>query len=148
MAMSIFAELQSGITTTSEEETHRVARDLAHALPPECTLALSGDLGAGKTTFVRGLARAWAVRDPVTSPSYTLCNLYRGDRLLVHVDAYRLSTPDAWESLMIEDFLRAPWCIAVEWPEHVVPALPLDALWLRFEIATGGNRTITSGASG
>lgn len=142
--MNIFAELERGIETGSEAATRELARRLAAALPPDRALALSGGLGAGKTVFVRGLAAAWAARDPVTSPSYNLCNLYRGDRLLAHVDAYRLSTPGAWDALMIEDFLQSPWCLAIEWPEHVADRLPEDTLWLRFEVTGEETRRIRS----
>lgn len=140
--MSIFDELARGVTLPDEDATQSLAARLAKALAPDRTLALSGELGAGKTTFVRGLARAWHVRDVVTSPSFTLCNIYRGDRLLVHVDAYRLGEASGWESLMIEDFLESPWCVAVEWPENVAGSLPEDALWLRFETLPTGGRVV------
>ena len=65
------------------------------SLPADATLALHGDLGAGKTTFVQGLARAWRVSGPVTSPTYTIFTLHRGDRLCVHLDGYRLEAPGA-----------------------------------------------------
>jgi tRNA threonylcarbamoyladenosine biosynthesis protein TsaE len=105
-------------------------------------VALSGDLGAGKTTFVQGLAAAWDVREAVTSPSFTVCNLHRGARLLVHVDAYRLERAEDWDGLMIEEFLRSPWCLVVEWPERVRSRLPADALWLRLEARPDGSREI------
>ncbi|MGH8018640.1 MAG: tRNA (adenosine(37)-N6)-threonylcarbamoyltransferase complex ATPase subunit type 1 TsaE [Opitutaceae bacterium] len=144
--MSIFAELGRGIETRSEMATREVARRIAEALPPDRAIALSGELGAGKTAFVRGLAAAWSARDPVTSPSYTLWSIYRGERMLVHVDAYRLSTSGAWDALMIEDFLETPWCLAVEWPEHVADRLPDDTLWLRFEMTGDETRRITTTA--
>jgi tRNA threonylcarbamoyladenosine biosynthesis protein TsaE len=140
--MSIFADLAAGIVAREEAETRAVAARLAAQLPIDCVLALSGDLGAGKTTFVKGLAAAWGVRETVTSPSFTVCNLHRGSRLLVHVDAYRLASAEAWDSLMIEDFLVSPWCLAVEWPERVSDRLSSDMLWLRLEMDADGARTI------
>lgn len=142
--MSIFVELATGVVARTENDTRELAARIADALPADRTLALSGDLGAGKTTFVKGLAAAWHVTESVTSPSFTLCNLHRGSRLLVHVDAYRLARPDDWDALMIEDFLVSPWCLAIEWPERVRARIPGDALWLHFEMNLDGSRAIRS----
>jgi tRNA threonylcarbamoyladenosine biosynthesis protein TsaE len=132
--MSIFADLQRGIISSSAEETREVAAALARALPPDSTLALSGDLGAGKTTFVQGLAAAWGIRQPVTSPTFALLQLYRGERLLAHLDAYRLNQPSDYDGLMLEEFLVSPWCLAVEWPEKLGDRLSPQALWLDLSI--------------
>ncbi len=142
--MSIFGELQAGLRASSDAETRAIAGKLASALPSDRVLALSGDLGAGKTTFVKGLAAAWGVREMVTSPSFAVCNLHRGERLLVHVDAYRLEGPGTWESLMVEDFLVSPWCLAIEWPERIADILPADTLWIELAITADGARTIRS----
>ncbi|BET68469.1 tRNA (adenosine(37)-N6)-threonylcarbamoyltransferase complex ATPase subunit type 1 TsaE [Opitutales bacterium ASA1] len=139
---NIFAELRRGVVSKSEAETRALARRLALSLPPDCTLALSGDLGAGKTAFVRGLVEAWRTTDRVTSPSFTLCNLYRGDRTVLHLDAYRLDSPDAWDDLMLDDFLVSPWCMVVEWAENVSARLPVDTLWLGIEIRESETRII------
>lgn len=139
----IFDDLRMGVITASAEDTRLVARRVAAALPPDKVLALSGDLGAGKTTFVQGLACAWGIMQPVVSPSFNVCHIHRGDRLLVHVDAYRLPTPEAWDALMIEDFLVSPWCLVVEWPESVGDRIGADCWWIRFEIATGQSRRLT-----
>jgi tRNA threonylcarbamoyladenosine biosynthesis protein TsaE len=112
-------------------------------LPEDSQLALSGDLGSGKTTFVRGLARAWSIDDPITSPTFTLVNIYRGRRTLLHIDAHRLDTPDAMEALMIEDFLTSPYCLAVEWPEHTGDWLSEDHLTVRLERLPDGRHSLT-----
>lgn len=109
-----------------------VAAELALWLPPDATLALHGDLGAGKSTFVRGLAMAWGITDPITSPTYNIFSIYQGDRQLIHMDAYRLNSASQAESLLIEEFMRSPWCLAVEWPEKVAEWLPNDRLQLCF----------------
>lgn len=140
--MSIFDDLTAGIFAARDEDTKAVAKRLAAELKPDVTVGLSGDLGAGKTTFVKGLAAAWHVRETVTSPSFSLCNFHRGDRLLAHVDAYRLSDAGQWESLMIEEFLDSPWCLAVEWPEHVREFLSPETLWLSMSIEPSGTRLI------
>ena len=117
-------ELTDGICSHSATETETLAARLAEQLPPDAVLALHGDLGAGKTTFVRGLARAWGIAEAVTSPTYNLFTIYSGDRQLVHLDAYRLESEPQLDALMIEDFLESPWCFAIEWPERIPDALP------------------------
>ncbi len=140
--MSISDELKSGITTGSADETLEVAQAFGALLPIDTVLALSGDLGAGKTTFVRGLARAWGIDGPITSPSYTLVNIYRGNRTLVHVDAYRLENPAAVDALMIEDFLHSPYALAIEWPEKLGVWLPDSALMLKLGLESDGRHLL------
>jgi tRNA threonylcarbamoyladenosine biosynthesis protein TsaE len=133
--MSIFAELCAGIATQSANETKALAQRLAQALPPDATLALHGNLGVGKTTFVQGLAAGFGVSDAVTSPTFNIFTLHRGGtRTLVHLDAYRLENDRQIDSLMLEDFLISPYCLAVEWPENIAAWLPRDALHLTLTI--------------
>src|SRR5262249_31522907 len=142
-AMNIFAKLNAGVATVSAEETRSLAAELAAALPADATLALHGNLGAGKTTFVQGLARGFGIDDAVTSPTFTIFTLHRGSaRTLVHLDAYRLDNPRQIEALMLEDFLTSPWCLAIEWPEKVADLLPGGALHLMLGIEPGGKHTI------
>jgi tRNA threonylcarbamoyladenosine biosynthesis protein TsaE len=131
MASSIFSELRAGVLTASAGETQALAARLAADLPAGSVLALHGDLGAGKTTFVQGLARGLGIQESVTSPTFAILALHRGKgRTLVHVDAYRIAGGRALENLMIDDFLVSPWWAAIEWPDHVADWLPPDALHL------------------
>lgn len=133
--MSPFDQLRSGVITASAAETQALAAALAAVLPPDATLALHGDLGAGKTTFVQGLARGFGVTDPVTSPTFTLYTVHRGARTcLVHLDAYRLDTARQMEDLLLEDFLVTPWCLAIEWPEKIADWIPAAAFHLDLDI--------------
>ncbi|MBI5771253.1 MAG: tRNA (adenosine(37)-N6)-threonylcarbamoyltransferase complex ATPase subunit type 1 TsaE [Verrucomicrobia bacterium] len=137
------AKLRAGVTTASADETRALAAELAAALPPEATLALHGDLGVGKTTFVQGLARAFGVTDTVTSPTFTIFTLHRGPlRTLVHLDAYRLESAAQLDALMLEDFLTPPYCLAVEWPGNVAAWLPREALHLDLGIAPDERHTV------
>ncbi|MGJ3242008.1 MAG: tRNA (adenosine(37)-N6)-threonylcarbamoyltransferase complex ATPase subunit type 1 TsaE [Opitutales bacterium] len=111
--------LRAGWSAVDAAATRMAGRVLAESLPGDTVVALSGPMGAGKTTFVQGMAAAWSIPGPVTSPTYTLYQIHAGDRQLVHVDACRLDSPDAWDSLMIEPFLQTPWCLAIEWPENL-----------------------------
>lgn len=132
--MSIIGELAAGVETSSAAETEALAGELALALPQDTVLALHGDLGVGKTTFIRGLARAWAISEPVTSPTFNLYTIYEGMRQLIHLDAYRLGSADDLDALMIQDFMRSPWCFAIEWPERISAAVPDEAWHLNLEI--------------
>jgi tRNA threonylcarbamoyladenosine biosynthesis protein TsaE len=135
MATNIFDRLRAGVTTKSAAETCRIARTLGEALPPDSTLALHGDLGSGKTTFVSGLAGAWGIAGPVTSPTFNLFTIYKdGTRMLVHLDAYRLRRAEDMDALMIEEFMKSPWCLAVEWPDNVEGWLPEGALHLDLKV--------------
>jgi tRNA threonylcarbamoyladenosine biosynthesis protein TsaE len=141
--MTLFEKLRAGTATASAEETRSLAAELAAALPPDSTLALHGDLGAGKTTFVQGLAHGFGIVEPVTSPTFTIFTLHRAPScLLVHLDAYRLDDPRQIEALMLDDFLVSPWCLAVEWPEKIAAWLPDHALHLTLGIADDGRHTI------
>lgn len=144
--MSILANLRTGVTTSSAAETQALAAEFAAALPPDTTLALHGDLGVGKTTFVQGLARGFGITEQVTSPTFTIFTLHRGQgspaRTLVHLDAYRLDRAAQLDSLMLEDFLTTPYCLAVEWPENIAAWLPPATLHLDLGIAPDERHTL------
>jgi tRNA threonylcarbamoyladenosine biosynthesis protein TsaE len=143
MATNICARLRAGVVTRSAAETRALAAELAAVLPPEATLALHGDLGAGKTTWVQGLALGFGIRESVTSPTFNLYTLHRGGtRLLAHLDAYRLDRPGQAEQLLLEEFLTPPWCLAVEWPEHVADWLAPDAWHLDLASGPDGRHSI------
>jgi tRNA threonylcarbamoyladenosine biosynthesis protein TsaE len=140
--MSIFAKLRAGVETAHASQTQSLAAEFARALPADVTLALHGNLGVGKTTFVQGLALGFGIEGAVTSPTFTIFTLYRGPRTLVHLDAYRLERDAHIASLMLEDFLISPYCLAIEWPEKIANWIPKDALHLTLGISRGGNHTV------
>ena len=110
--------------THSPEETEALGAALAQKLLPGAVIAYRGDLGAGKTAFTRGLARGLGIKDPVTSPTYTIVNEYFDGRLpLFHFDMYRLaSSEDLWD-IGWEDYLLRGGICAVEWSENVADAM-------------------------
>lgn len=143
MATSIYDKLRRGVTTGSAAETQALATELARALPPDTTLALHGDLGVGKTTFVQGLARGFGVAEPVTSPTFNLYTVHRGPAwVLLHLDAYRIENARQVADLLLEDFLISPWCLAVEWPEKIDGWIPPSALHLTLGIAPDEKHTL------
>lgn len=143
MASNICDKLRAGVVTASADETRQLAGELAASLSSDSTLALHGNLGVGKTTFVQGLAHAFGVTEMVTSPTFTIFTLHHGtQRTLVHLDAYRLNDAAQLDALMLEDFLTSPYCLAVEWPENVAAWLPPDTLHLELGIAPDQRHTV------
>ena len=118
----------------SPEQTRRIGVRLGGALQAGDILCLQGDLGAGKTTFVQGIAQGWGSRDAVSSPTFILVNVYRradGSQLF-HMDAYRLdSTPEAEELDL--DTMLAQGPLIVEWPERIDGLVPSENLWVKLE---------------
>jgi tRNA threonylcarbamoyladenosine biosynthesis protein TsaE len=131
------------VVTASEEETQAVARDLAATLQRGDVLLLAGDLGAGKTTFVKGLAAGLGI-DPgdVSSPTFTLLHEYRGGRLtLYHADLYRLDTTAA-DDLGLDETGVRDGVLAIEWPDRLSHELA-GARLIRLEIVNDAARRIT-----
>ena len=109
--------------TASAQETEQLGQRLGQQLKPGAVIAYSGDLGAGKTAFTRGLARGLGIEDPITSPTYTIVNEYPGKIPLFHFDMYRLSSSEDLFDIGWEDYLTRGGVIAVEWSERVADAL-------------------------
>jgi len=132
--MSVIDELKKGVLTASQEETKEKAAAFANEIPKDIILALHGDLGSGKTAFVKGLARGLDIKERVTSPSFNLFTPYKGKRNLLHLDAYRLENEHDVDSLLLEEFLVPPYCLVIEWAEKVGDFVPKDAWHLYFSI--------------
>jgi tRNA threonylcarbamoyladenosine biosynthesis protein TsaE len=130
------------ITTHSELETADVARDLSSGLSPGSVVLLCGDLGAGKTAFVKGLAEGLGVsRDEVSSPTFTLIQEYRGGRLpLLHVDLYRLDDGREIDDLGLDE-LGAEGVLAIEWAEKLADP-PRDAIRVSITDAGENERVV------
>ena len=133
-------------TTHSAAETEALGERLAARLTGGDVIAYTGDLGAGKTAFTRGLARGLGITDRVTSPTFTIVNEYEGGRLpLFHFDMYRLSSSDELYDIGWEDYLARGGVCAVEWSEIVSDALEENEL-IRVDIKNecgNDDRTIT-----
>jgi tRNA threonylcarbamoyladenosine biosynthesis protein TsaE len=141
--MNICAKLRTGVVTESAEATRALAAELAAALPPDTVLALHGDMGVGKTTFVQGLALGLGVTTQVTSPTFAIYSVYPGGRMtLVHLDAYRLEHGRQLDDLLLEEFLTSPWCLAVEWPEKTGTWLPAEAWHVTLAIVDGDRHRV------
>lgn len=136
--------------TTSSEETRALARNFASNLQRGDVIALYGDLGTGKTQFVKGICEAFGVQHSATSPTFVLVNCYEGKDsaqmplMIYHFDLYRLSSPDELYELGYEEFFSGDGICCIEWAEHVESLLPRRRYSVR--LAYGNNereRTIT-----
>ena len=126
--------------SNSAQETEALGERLAARLRPGDVIAYTGDLGAGKTAFTRGLARGLGVADRVTSPTFTIVNEYEGGRLpLFHFDLYRMNSPEELFDIGWEDYLARGGVCAVEWSENVADALERDTV--RVDIRRGGEES-------
>ncbi len=132
------------IVSHSPADTHRLAAEILVTLPDRAVLALYGDLGSGKTCFVQGLAAAMGITEPVTSPTFTLVNEYKGKALLTHVDLYRLTHPDEALAMGFEELVESDGITAIEWAERADGLLPAGTVHLRFRTPEDGKtRVIT-----
>ena len=131
------------IRTISPEETEAVGRRIAAKLLPGDIIAYYGDLGAGKTAFVRGMARGMGLDCRVSSPTFTIVNEYLGQRELIHFDMYRLSSADELFDSGWEDYLARGAVCVVEWSEKVQDAFFGDEIVVRIDKLSDTERRIT-----
>jgi tRNA threonylcarbamoyladenosine biosynthesis protein TsaE len=133
----------------SPEQTRRIGMRVGGALQTGDVICLQGDLGAGKTTFVQGIAHGWGSLDSHTTPTKKLVNVYRraDQTQLFHMDAYRLnSTPEA-EELDLDSML-ADGALIIEWPERMAELIPAERLWVKLEYVDDEEREMKFKASG
>jgi tRNA threonylcarbamoyladenosine biosynthesis protein TsaE len=133
----------TAIPLASEEETIRHGEHLAVGLRSGDILALTGDLGAGKTHLTKGIVRGVGCGDEVSSPTFSLVHEYRGGRLpIFHFDLYRLDDPRELVGIGWEDYLEADGVCIVEWADKFPGALPRGTRWFRLSNETTGTRSI------
>lgn len=128
------------IVTRQEKETKELAAKLAATLKPGDVLALEGDLGAGKTTFAKGLAKGLGIAEPIDSPTFTIIKEYEGKFPFYHMDVYRIEEPE--EELGLEEYFFGDGICLVEWASHVKPLLPEETLWLSITVEADGDRRL------
>lgn len=122
------------VTTSSAEETIAFAKKIGAMLKGGDIIAYKGGLGAGKTTFTRGLAIGMGLPDEVSSPTFALVNEYRGKALtLYHFDMYRIMNEEALETTGFYDYLSDDCVIAVEWSENIADCLPKNIITVTIE---------------
>jgi tRNA threonylcarbamoyladenosine biosynthesis protein TsaE len=131
------------LETASPQETESAGAELAARLSPGDVVLVSGELGTGKTTFVRGACRALGVGGPVTSPTFTIGHVLAGDPEVAHLDLYRLGTLAAEDPALLDDYLTADRIAFVEWPAVGEPGFERVAARVLLEHLGGDRRRIT-----
>ncbi len=126
----------------SEAETSKIGKELAEKLIPGSVIAMYGDLGAGKTAFVRGLAAGLGLDARVSSPTFTIVNEYLGPTPLFHFDMYRLSDADELFEIGWEDYITRGGICVVEWSENVEEAFYNDTIRIYIEKIDDSSRKI------
>jgi tRNA threonylcarbamoyladenosine biosynthesis protein TsaE len=130
------------LETTGPDETEAAGAELGGRLAPGDVVLVTGELGSGKTTFVRGAARALGVEVPVTSPTFTIGHVLPGRREVAHVDLYRLRSLAGEDPALLDDYLTPERVAFVEWPEAAGPRLDRVAARVRLEHLGGDRRRI------
>jgi tRNA threonylcarbamoyladenosine biosynthesis protein TsaE len=141
---------QLQITTRSILETQYLSQKLGELINQPLVIALSGDLGSGKTAFVQGLAKGLEVPDGyyITSPTFTLINEYPGRYPLVHMDLYRLENISDLADIGLDEVLHGQAVIAIEWADKLSDDLPAEHFWVALEIIDDDCRTLSLKATG
>lgn len=135
------------LTSRGPGETRRLGARLGRLLRPGDVVLLSGELGAGKTVFVQGIARGLGYQGSVSSKSFVLLGEYPGRITLYHADLYRLEEPEQAEELALGE-VSAGGALVVEWPERAPEVLPADHLLVRFQVSSERGRLLTLEAMG
>ena len=129
------------LTLASLEDTALLGKLLADGAPDGTTIGLTGTLGAGKTLLVQAIATACGVPEgSATSPTYVLCHSYRGDRLIYHIDAYRLADSDEFLELGVEEMFDSSGLTVVEWADRVSELLPRERISIDLQITAPEQR--------
>lgn len=119
----------------SEKEMLLLGQEIANFYPKGSVIYLSGELGSGKTTLVRGFLRGLGYRGLVKSPTYSLIEIYKLSTVeIVHVDLYRLEEPEEYLNLGLSDYLKNNSILLIEWPEKSEKFLPFRTLWIKINI--------------
>lgn len=131
------------VMSKSEDDTISLAEKLGKHMFPGAVILLTGSLGAGKTVFVRGLARGLSSKGLVNSPSYTIMNIYEGALPLIHFDLYRISDEDEFHAIGADEYLGGENVCAIEWHKHAGNALGGDCLEVVIDDSGENTREIT-----
>ena len=131
------------VLTKSSQETIQTAYEFSKNLKAGDIVLLEGELGAGKTTFVKGLAKGLKVRaNEVNSPTFVLMNTYNGRFPIYHFDLYRLEKPEELVSLNLDEYLETDGVAVIEWPKRLGSQMPTNGYWVEFKHKSENSREI------
>jgi tRNA threonylcarbamoyladenosine biosynthesis protein TsaE len=147
--MPILDDHSLDFISRSPEQTKRIGIRLGGALRNGDLICLEGELGAGKTTLIQGMAQGWGALDPVSSPTFVLVNVYRraGSGQFFHMDAYRVESASEGEELDLETML-SQGTLLIEWADRIRGILPEEHLWVKLEHVSEEHRQLHFAARG
>lgn len=133
--------------TSSAKQTENLAQKIASRFSNGEVAGLVGELGAGKTQFVKGLAKYFKIKNPITSPTFVLLKPYavksKNIKQLVHIDCYRLDRLEELQTIGLEEFLSNPQnLVVIEWADKIKSILPKDTIWIKFKLGSKNNQRI------
>ena len=128
--------------TKNNIETEKLGYNFSRKVSPGDIISLNGNLGSGKTTFVKGVLKGLNYQHEVTSPTYTLINEYNADYKIIHIDCYRESDVNRWLNIGLMDYFSTDNILFIEWPEKIKDILPNNINKLFFEIVSINERLI------
>ncbi len=128
--------------SNSSKETEQIAYEFAKTLRSGDVVAFVGGLGAGKTAFVRGVGAALSVRDEISSPTFAIVHVYRGETTLVHFDMYRIDSVEDLYSCGYFDYLEDDVITVIEWSENIWNVLPDNCIYIKIEVLNDNERKI------
>lgn len=128
----------------SVSQTWQIAAELLSSMPDGGTITLTGEMGAGKTAFAQGIALALGINRPVASPTFTLVSEYplAGGRKLVHMDLYRIHTPDDLLAIGFTEYLQPGNVVVIEWPERGGDAIPSNAISINITLGAESDERV------
>jgi tRNA threonylcarbamoyladenosine biosynthesis protein TsaE len=126
--------MKENFISHSPEETMALGKSIAEKAAPGDIIALTGDLGTGKTVFTKGIARGLGIDEPVSSPTFTIVSEYRSGRMpLFHFDVYRIGDPEEMDEVGLDDYLSNGGLSLIEWAELISDMLPPETVWVTIE---------------
>jgi tRNA threonylcarbamoyladenosine biosynthesis protein TsaE len=130
------------ILTKSPEDTVLLGERIARSLKPNDVVAITGELGAGKTTLIQGVAKGLGINNWITSPTFTLINEFTGKLNLYHVDLYRIDSVADAEDIAIEEYFNKGGVTVIEWAEKIGPILPAGTVEIKISIVSDNERSL------
>lgn len=119
--------------SNNEDQTIEFGQLLAEVISKGDVICLNGNLGAGKTVLVRGIAKGLNIKNHITSPSYTIMNIHYGDKTLYHFDAYRINSSEEMLDIGFEDYCYSDGVCIIEWAENIIDILPEKRIWIEIK---------------
>lgn len=135
-------------TSNSEDETYKLGKNLGQRMDDDQVILLSGDLGAGKTLLVQGIAEGLQIDDDITSPTFNLVKEYQGKYSLYHMDLYRIDLVEDLYNIGFLDYFDRAGVVVIEWPEIALDLIPEDYLYITVEVINDNKRKLIFNSEG